>query len=289
MSSGTSKKKQSSSSELLFLFSRLENLERAEQTLVDTHHGTRIVELPAVVRCTKQGNELAFGEELVSVLDHLMGTADEVHVMFLQEAGNHVRAKGEADTSVVFAPASDVFVGVRPQEITQKTTVRDVSWSHDTADLLHRVQVRAETAVHGEDLLVNDGCDGQAVEAVRKCLPQLDVVSALALIVETVDAVDGGALVVATQDEEVLWILDLVRQEKADGLERLLATVDVVTKEQVVCLWGETAVFEQTQEVIVLTVDVAADLNRSLELEQDGLRDEDLADGCRGPPGAGRL
>lgn len=65
---------------------------------------------------------------------------------------------------------------------------------------------------------------------------------------------------VATQNEEVLGILDLVGQEKADGLERLLATVDVVTKEQVVCLWGETAVFEQAEEVIVLTVDVAADL-----------------------------
>lgn len=65
---------------------------------------------------------------------------------------------------------------------------------------------------------------------------------------------------VATQNEEVLGVLDLVGQEKADGLERLLATVDVVTKEQVVCLWGKAAVFEQAEEVIVLTVDVAADL-----------------------------
>lgn len=66
---------------------------------------------------------------------------------------------------------------------------------------------------------------------------------------------------VATQDEEVLRILDLVGQEKADGLERLLATVDVIAKEQVVRLWGETAVFEQAEKVIVLTVDVAADLS----------------------------
>lgn len=114
--------------------------------------------------------------------------------------------------------------------------------------------------MHGEDFLINDGRDRQAVEAVRKCLPQLDVVPALALIVETVDAVNRGALVVATQNEEVLGVLDLVGQEKADGLERLLATVDVVTKEQVVCLWGKAAVFEQAEEVIVLTVDVAADL-----------------------------
>jgi len=108
------------------------NLERAEQTLVDTHHGTRVVKLPAVVRCTKQGDELTFGEELVSVLDHLMGTTDEVHVMFLQEAGNHVRTKGEADASIIFTPASDVLIGVRPQEIAEQAAVRDLQHSVST-------------------------------------------------------------------------------------------------------------------------------------------------------------
>ena len=66
--------------------------------------------------------------------------------------------------------------------------------------------------MHGENLLVNDGGNGQAVEAVGKCLPQLDVVASLALIVETVNAVDGSALVVAAEDEEVLGVLDLVCQ-----------------------------------------------------------------------------
>lgn len=64
--------------------------------------------------------------------------------------------------------------------------------------------------MHGEDLFVDDGGNRQAVEAVRKSLPQLDVVPALALIVETIDTVDGGTLVVAAQDEEVLGVLDLV-------------------------------------------------------------------------------
>lgn len=85
-----------------------------------------------------------------------------------------------------------------------------ISGTHDTADLLHRVKIGAQTAVHREDLLVDDGCDWQAVEAIRKSLPQLDVVASLALVVEPVDAVDGGALVVAAQNEEVLGILDLV-------------------------------------------------------------------------------
>lgn len=135
-----------------------------------------------------------------------------------------------------------------------------VGGAHDTSDLLHGIEVGAQATVHGEDLLVNDGGNGQAVEAVGKCLPQLDVVASLALIVETVDTVDGGTLVVAAQDEEVLGVLDLVGQEKADGLEGLLATVDVVTEEEVVGLRWEATVLEETEEVVVLAVNVTADL-----------------------------
>ncbi len=135
-----------------------------------------------------------------------------------------------------------------------------ISRAHDTADLLHRVQIGAQTAVHGEDLLVNDGGNGQAVEAVGECLPQLDVVATLALVVEAVDAVDGRALVVAAQDEEVLGELDLVGKEQADGLERLLAAVYVVAEEEVVGLGREAAILEEAEQIVVLPVDIAANL-----------------------------
>ena len=64
--------------------------------------------------------------------------------------------------------------------------------------------------MHGEDLLIDDSCDGKAVEAVCEGLPQLNVVSSFALIVEAVDTVDGGTLVVSTQNEEVLRVFDLI-------------------------------------------------------------------------------
>jgi hypothetical protein len=64
--------------------------------------------------------------------------------------------------------------------------------------------------------------------------------------------------VVTAENEEVLGILDLVGQEQADGLERLLAAIDVVAKEQVVCFRGEATVLEEAQKVIVLAVNVTA-------------------------------
>ena len=51
------------------------------------------------------------------------------------------------------------------------------------------------------------------------------------LIVEAVDSVNGCALVVTTQDEEVFGVLDFVRQQQTNGLQALLSAVDVVTAE----------------------------------------------------------
>src|SRR4051794_27236527 len=41
-----------------------------------------------------------------------------------------------------------------------------ISGTHDPADLLHRVKIWAQTTMHGEDLLIDNGSDGEAVEAV---------------------------------------------------------------------------------------------------------------------------
>lgn len=151
-------------------------------------------------------------------------------------------------------------VHLSPRTKNQGSTY--ISGTHDPTDLLHRVEIRTQSTVHGENLLINDRRNWQTVEAVGESLPKLDVVSSLALVVETIDTIDRGTLVVAAQNEEVLGVLDLVRQEQADGFERLLATIHVVTKKEVVGFRGKSTVFEQTKEIVVLSVDVAANLNR---------------------------
>lgn len=65
-----------------------------------------------------------------------------------------------------------------------------ISRSHDTSDLFHGVKIGTQTTVHGENLLVDDGGNWQAVEAVGKSLPQLDVVTSFAFIIETINTVD---------------------------------------------------------------------------------------------------
>jgi hypothetical protein len=65
--------------------------------------------------------------------------------------------------------------------------------------------------------------------------------------------------------------------------EALFATVDIIAQEQVARIGRKPAVFEQPQQVIVLSMDIAcnnvnctADPHRSLELDEAGLAHENL-------------
>lgn len=93
-------------------------LKRTQQAFVHAHHRTGVVELSAIVGCAEERHELPFREKLVAILHHLMCSTDQIHVVLLEEAGHDIRTEGEGYTTVIFAPSRDVFVGVRPQQVT---------------------------------------------------------------------------------------------------------------------------------------------------------------------------
>lgn len=61
----------------------LAHLEGAKQALVDTHHCTCVVELAAVVGRAEKRDKLSLREELVAILNDLMSTTDQIHVVLL--------------------------------------------------------------------------------------------------------------------------------------------------------------------------------------------------------------
>lgn len=67
---------------------------------------------------------------------------------------------------------------------SKSTCVRDVGGSHYPSDLLHALQIWRETSMAAENLFINDSRNWQAIEAIRKSLPQLYIVSAFALVVK---------------------------------------------------------------------------------------------------------
>jgi len=115
--------------------------------------------------------------------------------------------------------------------------------------------------VHAENFLVDESSNRQAVEDVAEHAPESDGVSTLALVVKAIYTIDLGALMVSAEHEEVLRVLNLVAHQQANGFNRLLSTIDVVTKEQVVGLRWEPSVLKDAKQVVVLSVHITTDLD----------------------------
>lgn len=88
--------------------------------------------------------------------------------------------------------------------------------------------------MHTEDFVVHNRCDRQTVEALREHFPQFHRIPPFALIKEPVVLGDPLRLMIPPQDEEVLWVLDLVADEEAECLDALLSPVHIVSQEEVV-------------------------------------------------------
>ena len=100
-----------------------------------------------------------------------MSTTYEIHIVSIEELGNNISAESKRDTTIVLTPSLHVLVWIGPEEIAQEAGIWHICGPHDTPDLLHGLEVRREAAVTTEDLLVDYGRYGQAVEAVRERLP----------------------------------------------------------------------------------------------------------------------
>ena len=214
--------------------------------------------------------------ELVAVFDDLVCAADEVEVVLVEERLYDGAAEGVRDAPRVVAPTGDGRVGVAPEEITEDAVLGDFRGSFDLGDLRETLEVGAEAAVHAHDFVRDDGADGHGVEAIAKDAPELYGVAPLALVEETVDAIQGRALVVSAEQKKILRIRDLVAEQQGNGLDTLLGPVDIIAHEDVVALRWKAPHLEEPQEIVVLTVRVPADVYRRAHLHEHRLAQEHL-------------
>jgi hypothetical protein len=77
--------------------------------------------------------------------------------------------------------------------------------------------------------------------------------------------------VVPTKEEEVFFEFDLVGQQQHDCLNRLLASIHVIAKEQVVGLWREATIFEKSEQIGELTMHIALQTQNVSNLSLDSL------------------
>mmetsp|Transcript_118986 Transcript_118986/g.331968 ORF Transcript_118986/g.331968 Transcript_118986/m.331968 type:complete len:275 (+) Transcript_118986:91-915(+) len=238
----------------------LHHLETAQQALVNFHHCTGIVELPTVVGCAEERDQLAAGKKLVPVFHYLVRTADQVQRVPFQEVGHHVRTEDDGDAALVVVPAVDVPLWIRPQQVAEHPGLWDFRGPRDASDLVHVGERRRQATMHADDLIIYETAHRHASEDIAKHLPHLHAVAPLAFIVEAVDPVDRGTLMITAKQKEVLRKLHLQGQEQCDSFDTLLATVHVIAKEEVIALRWHATVLENPKQVMVLSMQIATDL-----------------------------
>lgn len=100
-----------------------------------------------------------------------------------------------------------------------------------------------------------------------------------AIVAHTLVYVSRAYLVISADQEQLLRVLDLERQQQADRLQAVRAAIHIVSQEQIVAVidisvgrWGNVA-FKDAHEVGKLAMDVAEDLDRCCSSKKECRRD----------------
>lgn len=67
---------------------------------------------------------------------------------------------------------------------------------------------------------------------------------------------------IATEDKEIFGVFDLVREQEANGFQGLLSPINVIAEKQIVGFWRKPSVFEESEEIVILAMDISANLGQ---------------------------
>lgn len=162
-----------------------------------------------------------------------MCAGDQTNVVYLVKFLGHFRAEEPAGTTRGHSPRLDLL-RVGPHEVTEGALVRDLHFAVDESNLIERLNLGRKSAMDAEDFSFDNGADRQVIEDLHAELPGVGVsVLAGGLFVEAVESGGLTGLVVASKQGDVAGVLDLEAEQELDGLDRVIATINVITHEDV--------------------------------------------------------
>lgn len=264
---------------------------------VQMQHPSSIFMFVAIVSGRKYSDQLTVSELLNAVHDTFVRADDVVDVVVLAEGLDAVGA--ELDDVAALVGVADVVGqdalilvgvgGVGPEDVDDEQLVAVLHLVHDLErplellDVVQLVERGADAAVQAQDLVVDQRRHRHlledAVEGVEDRVLLVEGVLAepqAALVREAEVVVDVLVLVVAADHVDAVRLLALEREEQAERLQRVRASVHLVAQEQLVVRVDVAAVdfvgraalqVEELHEVFLLAVDVSEDFDGRLDAE----------------------
>ena len=155
--------------------------------------------------------------------------------------------------------------------------------SSDLLNLLQANKGASNTTVKADDSIFDDSREREPVKELinlvedRVMFRWVFSESVTALFSEAKGIVDPLILVVTSQKMNLVWESDLQRHQQADCFERVTSSVDVISQEEVVVALDITVFIrsspkiEESHQILVLTMDVTKNLDRSVNFEDHWL------------------
>lgn len=119
---------------VLFL-RRLYDFKFTHQVLVYYHYCSGVVPLAIIVWGRENCNQISICKKFVTIFNHLMRSANQIKIMFVIELFDNILPEGVGDAPLVFAPGSNIFVRVTPEEVAKQAVIWYVTWPIQIFDL----------------------------------------------------------------------------------------------------------------------------------------------------------
>ena len=207
-----------------------------------------------------------------------MSSGDKFQVVDVQEFGSNLGSEEPAGTTRGNGPGIDVL-GVGPHQVTEGAFVRHFHSAVDQTNLVQSLDLGGQTSVDAENFALDDGTDAEVVEDFAAVLPGVHIaVLAHGLLVEAVDGCDTTSLMVTSEESDAVGPLELQAEKELEGLHRVVTTIDEITHEDVASVGDLTTFFKQFEQIVELSVDVAADSDRGAHRLHIALLDQNFLD-----------
>jgi len=133
--------------------------------------------------------------------------------------------------------------------------------------------------MNAENFTFDDSPNTQVVEHFRRVFPRVRIsIFSNRLVIKPIYGSNLPRFVVSSQKGDIRRPLQLETEQKLECLDRVEASVDIVTHEDVTCVWDLASFVEKFEKVVELSMNISTNRNRRRHWLDIALLDQDLLD-----------